>query len=55
MGRTAETERRLGVPPNPHIRWRWVAGAGHYLPHERPAEVAAICREAVAWLEREPG
>ncbi len=55
MGRGAQTERRLGVPSNPHIRWRWVAGAGHYLPHECPVKVAAICHEALARLERQAG
>lgn len=40
MGRNASTRETLRVPPNPHIRWRWIRGAGHYLPHERPAEVA---------------
>ena len=40
MGRNASTRKKLRVPPNPHIRWRWFSGAGHYLPHERPAEVA---------------
>ena len=40
MGRNALTREKLRVPPNPHIRWRWIRGAGHYLPHERPAEVA---------------
>ena len=40
MGRNASTREKLRVPPNPHIRWQWISGAGHYLPHERPAEVA---------------
>jgi pimeloyl-ACP methyl ester carboxylesterase len=40
LGRRAESAQALRVPDNPRIAWRWIAGAGHYLPHERPAEVA---------------
>jgi pimeloyl-ACP methyl ester carboxylesterase len=47
LGCTDATQERLLVPPNPQIRWRWIAGAGHYLPHERPAECAAICAECL--------
>ena len=42
MGRNARTQARLRVPPNRNIRWVWIDGAGHYLPHECPAEVAAV-------------
>jgi 3-oxoadipate enol-lactonase len=45
-GSTPDTERALQIPKNPHIRTVWIAGAGHYLPHEKPAEIARICREA---------
>ena len=47
VGRVKDHERLLG-PANPAIRWAWVAGAGHYLPHERPHEVARICLDARA-------
>ena len=43
MGRTRRTRRALRVPENPNIEWVWIAGAGHYLPHERPDEVARAC------------
>lgn len=49
MGRTAQTQAMLDVPPNPMIRWVWIDGAGHYLPHEKPREVAAVCE--IAWRE----
>ncbi len=43
MGRNESTEENLHIPPNPNIQWKWVQNAGHYLPHECPQEVAAIC------------
>ena len=43
MGRNDLTEQMLRIPPNPNIQWIWVPNAGHYLPHERPTEVAQIC------------
>jgi pimeloyl-ACP methyl ester carboxylesterase len=43
MGRHAGTDAGLAVPSNPRIEWVWIEGAGHYLPHERPREVAAAC------------
>ncbi len=39
---------RLCVPENPHIQWAWVADAGHYLPTEAPARVAALCDRFLA-------
>ena len=42
MGRNDLTEKKLRIPPNPNIQWVWVSNAGHYLPHERPAEVAKV-------------
>ena len=42
MGRNALTEEKLCIPPNPNIRWVWIPHAGHYLPHECPAEVAKV-------------
>ena len=43
MGRNDLTEKRLRIPPNLNIQWVWVPNAGHYLPHECPAEVAEVC------------
>jgi pimeloyl-ACP methyl ester carboxylesterase len=43
MGRNRTTEQELRVPPNPYIEWIWIPNAGHYLPHERPGQVAAAC------------
>jgi pimeloyl-ACP methyl ester carboxylesterase len=43
LGRREDTEQRLRVPPNPNIRWLWIPAAGHYLPHERPLDVADAC------------
>lgn len=45
MGRTPATQDLLMIPPNPRIRLTWIPNAGHYLPHERPLEIAALCRE----------
>jgi pimeloyl-ACP methyl ester carboxylesterase len=46
-GRTNESERLLLVPARGNIFWHWVKGAGHYLPHESPAQVAGICHQAL--------
>jgi pimeloyl-ACP methyl ester carboxylesterase len=46
VGRTPDTERRLDIPPNPFISLEWIEGAGHYVPHAKPGEVARICGEA---------
>lgn len=43
MGRNRATEQELWVPSNPRIEWLWIPNAGHYLPHERPSQVAAAC------------
>ena len=43
MGRNDATAQELRIPPNPYIEWVWVPNSGHYLPHERPTEVAAVC------------
>lgn len=48
MGRNELTEQKLRIPPNPNIEVIWVPNAGHYLPHECPAEVAEICTNFVA-------
>ena len=47
MGRTSGARAALLVPDNPHIRWAWIDGAGHYLAQERPAAVARLIREAL--------
>ena len=43
MGRRESTEQKLRIPPNPNIQLMWVPNAGHYLPHEYPAEVSKFC------------
>ena len=43
MGRHERTAANLKVPRNPLIEWIWISNAGHYLPHERPVEVADAC------------
>ena len=43
MGKNEYTEQKLRIPSNPNIQIIWVPHAGHYLPHECPAEVADIC------------
>jgi pimeloyl-ACP methyl ester carboxylesterase len=45
MGRNQATKQKLRVPDNPNIKWVWIEDAGHYLPHERLVEVAAICTD----------
>jgi pimeloyl-ACP methyl ester carboxylesterase len=47
MGRDENTERELRIPANPVIETIWIPNAGHYLPHERPREVAAACVRGV--------
>jgi pimeloyl-ACP methyl ester carboxylesterase len=47
-GRTPETEKQLHIPDNPCISVHWIPGAGHYLPHEKPREVAALCARVAA-------
>ena len=48
MGRHESTEELLRIPSNPNIQIRWIPGSGHYLPHERPVEVAEICVNLIA-------
>lgn len=47
MGRNELTKQKLRIPPNPNIEVIWVLNAGHYLPHECPAEVVEICTNFV--------
>jgi len=55
MGRNDRTQGNLGVPENPLIEWVWIEGAGHYLPHERPLEVAQAVRSAMEKLNPSNG
>ena len=41
-GRNDLTDQRLCIPSNRNIQCVWVPDAGHYLPQERPSEVAKI-------------
>ena len=50
MGRNDETEHLLNIPLNPYIHSKWIPNAGHYLPHERPMQVAEICSEFLTFL-----
>jgi pimeloyl-ACP methyl ester carboxylesterase len=54
LGRLPDAEASLRVPPNPAIEWRWIAGAGHYLPIEQPDAVAQICLEAWRRVDAPP-
>jgi pimeloyl-ACP methyl ester carboxylesterase len=38
---------QMKIPDRPNIELRWVAGASHFLPLERPAEVAAAVNEFI--------
>ena len=51
MGRTGATRRRLLIPDNPSIRLVWISHAGHYLPHERPREVAELALKVTGWRQ----
>ncbi len=48
LGRHESTEELLRIPSNPSIHIRWIPSSGHYLPHERPIEVAEICKFSVS-------
>lgn len=41
-GRNENAQQLLNVPRRANIEWRWIEGAGHYLPQECPEELAAI-------------
>lgn len=43
IGRNYSTEQILNIPSNPNIQVIWLPNAGHYIPHERPEQVAEIC------------
>lgn len=46
-GRVPDTEKGLDIPPNPRIAIRWIPGAGHYLPHARPRQVAQLLADKI--------
>jgi pimeloyl-ACP methyl ester carboxylesterase len=50
MGKPAIPRKALMIPDNPQIRMIWVPDAGHYLPLEKPKEVAEICRATAGEL-----
>jgi pimeloyl-ACP methyl ester carboxylesterase len=43
LGKGPHTQTRLQVPDRPQTAWMWVPNAGHYLPHEKPEQVASAC------------
>ena len=47
MGQRPGAREALAVPERPNIHELWIPDAGHYLPHERPREVAAACLQAL--------
>ena len=42
----------MKIPDRPNIELRWIAGASHFLPLERPAEVAAVVNEFIKRVEK---
>jgi len=51
LGKKAEANERLCVPNRSNITWVWISNAGHYLPHERPDQVADVCKQALVKLD----
>jgi len=47
-GRTETTANKLLIPSNPNIELVWLKNAGHYLPHESPAQIAEKCLERLS-------
>jgi pimeloyl-ACP methyl ester carboxylesterase len=43
LGRKADAEARLRIPPKANVELKWIPEAGHFLPHESPREVAELC------------
>ena len=52
MARVPSTESLLMIPSNPAISLFWIAGAGHYLAHEKPLDVARICAQMLDRCEQ---
>jgi pimeloyl-ACP methyl ester carboxylesterase len=46
------TRAQMQIPDRPNIELRWVAGASHFLPLERPAEVAAAVNAFIRRVEK---
>jgi pimeloyl-ACP methyl ester carboxylesterase len=43
---------QMQIPDRPNIELQWIAGASHFLPLERPAEVAAAVNEFIKRVEK---
>ena len=43
---------QMQIPDRPNIELQWIAGAGHFLPLERPAEVAAAVNGFIRRVEK---
>lgn len=50
MGRVPGAEQELRVPDNLYIQTMWIPDAGHYLPIEKPFEVAKICADMAEFV-----
>ncbi|HPU85049.1 MAG TPA: alpha/beta hydrolase [Candidatus Latescibacteria bacterium] len=50
MGRVPGAEHELRVPENLYIQTVWIPDAGHYLPIEKPFEVAKICADMAEFV-----
>ena len=45
---------QMKIPDRPNIELRWIAGVSHYLPMERPREVAEAVNHFIARTSRSP-
>ena len=45
FGRHKKTQAELQLPSGANHTILWLDGAGHYLPQDRPKEVAAYCQQ----------
>lgn len=48
LGKIETTRRNLMIPSRPNIEIIWIENAGHYLPIERPAELADIFKRILS-------
>ena len=48
LGQNNTTVQQLRIPSNPNTQWVWIPNAGHYLPHECPTEIVAVCARCLA-------
>jgi 3-oxoadipate enol-lactonase len=46
------TRAQMQIPDRPNIELQWIAGASHFLPLERPAEVAAAVNGFIRRVEK---